>query len=181
LELSVPVLTAPPAIAQPVLTPTGDRRPAERAVVDGALAAAEPETLVRTDIPQPDGSVRLYAAWTAGGGPLADHIDRVALARGLDAWSWIEILTHCARTTHRGRIEVRAHPLRQVLADVERGYRGSEEHRASFARLLADDAARAGRPPLPAPGIPAWAGVGPLLWQRYQGGDPVVERHWLPR
>jgi hypothetical protein len=179
LELPVPVLTASPAITQPGLAPTGDRSPVERAVVADALAAKDPKTLVRTDIPQPDGSVRLYADWTDGGGPLADHIDRVALARGLDAWSWIEILTHCARTTHRGRIEVRSYPLRQVLADVEQGYRGGEEYRANFARLVADAAARASRPPLPAPGIPAWAGVGPLLWHRYQGGDPVVERHWL--
>jgi hypothetical protein len=38
---------------------------------------------------------------------------------------------------------VHTHPLRQVLADVERGHRGSEEYRANFARLLADDDARA--------------------------------------
>ncbi|MCL3999217.1 hypothetical protein M4438_38020, partial [Streptomyces lavenduligriseus] len=113
----MPGLSAPPVLA-PGLAPVADRGPVERAVVDGALAAAGPETLVRADVPQPDGSVRLYAAWTNGGGPLGDHIDRVALARGLDAWSWVEILTHCARTTHRGRIEVRTHPLRQVLADV---------------------------------------------------------------
>ncbi|MCQ1582412.1 hypothetical protein [Streptomyces parvus] len=175
----MPVLTAPPATARPDLAPTGNRGPVEQAVVQDALAAAGPETLVRTDVPLPDGSVRLYAAWTDGGGPLADHIDRVALARGLDAWSWVEILTHSARTTHRGRIEVRTHPLRQVLADVERGHRGNEAYRAGFARMLADDAERAGRPPLPAPGIPAWPGVGPLLWHRYAGDDMVVERHWL--
>jgi hypothetical protein len=167
--------------ARPSLAPAGDRGLVERAVVGGALAVAGPETLVRTDIPQPDDSVRLYATWTYGGGPLADHIDRVALARGLDAWPWVEILTHCASTTHRGRIEVRTHPLRQVLADVERGHRGNEEYRAGFARLLADDALRAGRPLLPAPGIPAWPGVGPLLWHRWKEGAPVVERHWLGR
>ncbi|MDT9681049.1 hypothetical protein RND61_02995 [Streptomyces sp. TRM76323] len=77
-------LTAPPATARPDLAPTGNRDPVEQAAVEGALAAARPETLVRTDVPQPDGSVRLYAAWTDGGGPLADHMDRVALARGLD-------------------------------------------------------------------------------------------------
>ncbi|MFI1312513.1 hypothetical protein ACH4TS_20565 [Streptomyces albidoflavus] len=99
--------------------------------------------------------------------------------RGLDAWSWIEILTHSQQTTHRGRIGVRTHPLRQVLAVVERGYRGDEEYRNSFARLLAHDAERAGRPPLPAPGLPAWVGVGPLLWHSCTGGDMVVERHWL--
>ncbi|WP_394426344.1 hypothetical protein [Streptomyces sp. SGAir0957] len=178
----MPVLTVPSATtvpSGPVLS--GDRRPVELAVVDDALRAEDPEVLVRADVPQPDGSVRLYSAWTDGGGPLADHIDRVALARGLDAWSWVEILTHSARTTHRGRIEVRTHPLRQILADVERGHRGNEEYRASLARLLADDALRAGRPPLSAPGIPAWVGVGPLLWHRYLGGDPVVERHWLGR
>ncbi|MEO3976949.1 hypothetical protein [Streptomyces sp. CAU 1734] len=175
----MPVLTDLPANARPGLAPSGDRRLVERAVVHGALAAAGPEALVRTDVPQPDGSVRLYAAWTDGGGPLADRIDRVALARGLDAWSWVEILTHCASTTHRGRIEVRTHPLRQSLADVERGHRGNEEYRAGFARILAHDALQTGRTPLPAPDIPAWPGVGPLLWQRDQGGDMVVERYWL--
>ncbi|MFF2864808.1 hypothetical protein ACFVSX_33605 [Streptomyces rubiginosohelvolus] len=125
--------------------------------------------------------MRLYAAWTEGGGPLADRIDRLALARGLDAWSWVEILTHNQHTTQRGRIEVRTHPLRQILADVERGHRGNEEYRASLARLLADDAERSGRPPLPAPGLPAWPGVGPRLWHSYTGDDIVVERHWLGR
>ncbi|WP_240679443.1 hypothetical protein [Streptomyces sp. B29(2018)] len=62
---------------------------------------------------------------------------------------------------------------------VERGYRGDEEYRNSFARLLAHDAERAGRPPLPAPGLPAWVGVGPLLWHSCTGGDMVVVRHWL--
>ncbi|MCX4729464.1 hypothetical protein [Streptomyces sp. NBC_01363] len=81
----MPVLTARPVLARPGPAPAGDRGPVERAAVDGALAAAGPETLVRTDIPQPDGSVRLYAAWTDGGRSLANHIDRVALARGLDA------------------------------------------------------------------------------------------------
>ncbi|MFD6334248.1 hypothetical protein ACFWGI_32335 [Streptomyces niveus] len=104
----MPVLTAPPVSTRP--GPAGDRRLVEQAVVDGALAAQPPETLVRTDVPQPDGAVRLYAAWTDGGGPLADNIDRVALARGLDACSWMEILQRNARTTHRGRIEVRFHP-----------------------------------------------------------------------
>ncbi|MFH8260471.1 hypothetical protein [Streptomyces roseolus] len=177
----MPVLTAPPSTARPALAPAGGRGPVEQAVVAGALAAVGPETLVRTDVPQPDGSVRLYAAWTDRGGPLADRIDRLALARGLDAWSWVEILTHHQHTTHRGRIEVRTHPLRQILADVERGHRGNEEYRAGFVRLLADDAERAGRPPLPAPGLPAWPGVGPLLWHRCTGGNMVVERHWLGR
>ncbi|WP_331746147.1 hypothetical protein OG923_34670 (plasmid) [Streptomyces halstedii] len=176
----MPVLTAPPATARPAPVPTGGRGPVEQAVVAGALAAAGPETMVRTDVPQPDGSVRLYAAWTDRGGPLADRIDRIALARGLDAWSWIEILTHHQHTTHRGRIEVRTHPLRQILADVERGHRGNDEHRASLARMLADDAQQTGRPPLPAPGLPPWVG-GPLLWHRCTGGDMVVERHWLAR
>ncbi|MFJ1662192.1 hypothetical protein [Streptomyces anthocyanicus] len=173
----MPVLTAPPPTARPAPAPAGGRGPVEQAVVAGALAAAGPETLVRTDVPQPDGSVRLYAAWTDRGGPLADRIDRLALARGLDAWSWIEILTHHQHTTHRGRIEVRAHPLRQILADVERGHRGNEEHRVNFARLLACDAEQAGRTPLPAPGLPAWPGVGPRLWHRRRETAPTAEPH----
>ncbi|MFF7369800.1 hypothetical protein [Streptomyces tricolor] len=172
----MPPLAAPPA---PVLVPAGDRRLVEQAVVDDAVRVQGPEMLVRVDIPQPDGSMRLYAAWTGDGEPLADRIDQIALGHGVDAWSWVEILRRTARTSHRGRIEVRARPLRQVLADIEAGFRGSEQLRAGFARLLAVDAARAGQPPLPAPGIPAWAGVGPRLWHQHWQGRPVVERHWL--
>ncbi|MFH8582266.1 hypothetical protein [Streptomyces zaomyceticus] len=76
--MPAPVLTAPPANTRPALAPAGARGLVEQAVVAGALAAAGPETLLRTHIPQPDGSVRLYAAWTDGGGPLADRIDRIA-------------------------------------------------------------------------------------------------------
>ncbi|WP_274036225.1 hypothetical protein [Streptomyces sp. MMBL 11-1] len=170
----MPVHTAPPA-TDPAPAPAEGRGPVEQAVVADALAAAGPETLVRTDIPQPDGRVRLYASWTDRSGPLADRIDRLALARGLDAWSWVEILTHHQHTTHRGRIEVRTHPLRQVLADVERGHHGNEEHRANFARLLADNAEQAGRPPLPAPGLPAWPGIGPRHRQRTSA--PATQPH----
>jgi len=130
------------------------------------LSGEAPETLMVTDVPQPGGSLRVYAAWTAGGAPLGDRIDRTALVGGVDAWSWIELLDVHARTTYRGQIKIRTYPLRRILRDVERGYRGDETHRASLARLLADDAARAGRPPLPAPGIPEWVGVGPRLWNR---------------
>ena len=87
--------------------------------------------------------------------------------------------TPTPRTTHRGLIEVRTHPLRQVVADIERGHRGNEAYRTGFARIVADDAPQAGRQPLPAPGLPAWPGVGPLRWHRYLGDTPVVERHWL--
>ncbi|WP_019061605.1 hypothetical protein [Streptomyces prunicolor] len=162
----MPVLDAPPALAPgPALSPATDRRPVEQAVVRDALSGEPPETLVVTDIPQPDGLL-VYPAWTDGGDVLGDRIDRLALARGVDGWSWIEILHRHARTTHRGRITIRAYPLRLVLADVERGYRGDETHRAGLARLLADEAARHGLPPLPAPGIPEWGGVGPRLRNR---------------
>ncbi|WP_329347235.1 hypothetical protein OG226_00400 [Streptomyces sp. NBC_01261] len=166
----MPVLDAPPALApRPALSPATDRRPVEQAVVRDALSGEPPETLVVTDIPQPDGLL-VYPAWTDGGDVLGDRIDRTALARGVDGWSWIEILHRHVRTTHRGRITIRAYPLRRVLDDVERGYRGDETHRAALARLLADDAARDGRPPLPAPGNPSWVGVGPRLWHGHHHG-----------
>jgi hypothetical protein len=168
LELPVPVLTAPPVTA-PGTTPipTADRRLVERAVVTGTLHGEEPEAFVRIDVPQPDGALIQYTAWTDGGAPLGDHIDRIALAAGLDAWSWIEILERHLRLTHRGRIEIRTHPLRPVLADVEHRYRGDETTRANLARALAADAARHGLPPLPAPGIPRWIGVGPRLLHQH--------------
>lgn len=163
----MPVLATAPALAPgPGLSPITDRRPAEQAVIQDALNGEPPETLVVTDVPQPDGSLLVYTAWTDGGERLGDRIDRTALARGVDSWSWVEILHRHVRTTHRGRIQIHSYPLRFVLADVERGYRGDESHRAALARFLADDAARCGQPPLPAPGVPAWVGVGPRLRNR---------------
>jgi hypothetical protein len=116
----VPVLTAAPPVTIPGTTapdPAAGRRLVEQAVVTGALQGEEPECFVRIDIPQPDGLLQ-YNAWTAGGEQFGDRIDRIALAAGLDVWSWIQILERHLRLTHRGRIEIRTHPLRPVLADV---------------------------------------------------------------
>lgn len=165
----MPVLTAAPPVTTPGTTapsPTAGRRLVEQAVVTGVLQGEEPECFVRIDIPQPGGGLLQYNAWTVGGEQLGDHIDRIALAAQLDVWSWIQILERHLRLTHRGRIEIRTHPLRPVLADVEAGYRGDETARAGLARALAAEAARLGLPPLPAPGMPRWAGVGPRLYRQ---------------
>ncbi|MFJ5954050.1 hypothetical protein [Streptomyces noursei] len=95
------------------------------------------------------------------------------LVRGLDAWSWIGILQQRARAAHRGRIEVR--PLRQVLADVEQGCWGSEEHRANLAQLLADDATCVAARHGPRMGGRRPPAVAPTPRQ------PVVERRWPTR
>ncbi|MFI9176323.1 hypothetical protein [Streptomyces lincolnensis] len=115
----------------------------------------EPETLVRVDVPQPGGGLRQYTAWTGGGEQLGDHIDRITLAAGLDAWSWIQILERQVRIIHRGRIDIRTHPLRRVLTDVEQGYRGDETLRTNLVHALAAEAARCNLPPLAAPPAPA--------------------------
>ncbi|MGA5264799.1 hypothetical protein ACPCI0_31850 [Streptomyces griseoincarnatus] len=157
----MPVLTAAPPVTIPGTTapdPAAGRRLVEQAVATGALQGEEPECFVRIDIPGPRA-----CSSTTPGPPAAD---RIALAADLDVWSWIQILERHLRLTHRGRIEIRTHPLRPVLADVEAGYRGDETARAGLARALAAESARLGLSPLPAPGIPRWAGVGPRLHRR---------------
>ncbi|MGW0792941.1 hypothetical protein ACWD04_33240 [Streptomyces sp. NPDC002911] len=47
---------------------------------------------------------------------MANRIDCLALARGLDVWSWVE--SSPATGTPPAAGNVRTHPLRQVLADV---------------------------------------------------------------
>ncbi|MEU9572312.1 hypothetical protein AB0D62_21025 [Streptomyces massasporeus] len=106
------LLTAAPPVTTPgktALNPTADRHLAEQAVVTGALQGEEPERFVRIDIPQPDGLLQYLDRRRRAA---RRHIDGIALAAGLDAWSWIEILDHHLRLTHRGRIEIRTHPLR---------------------------------------------------------------------
>lgn len=166
----MPSLAAPPATAPGPGPDARSQQYLEQAAAAGVLDLDEPETLVVADVPQADGGLFSCTAWTPGAARLGDHIDRLALAGRLDACSWIEILDRHSRTAHHGQTVIRTYRLRPVLADVEAGHRGSENLRANLARLLAADAARDGRPPLPAPGIPSWVGVGPRLWHGHHHG-----------
>ncbi|WP_241990552.1 hypothetical protein [Streptomyces sp. AC1-42T] len=68
-----------------VLTPTGNPTPVEQAVAEGIAAGFDPEMFLWINFRRPDGGVRVWYAWTAGGEPLGDRVDQLATAGGLDA------------------------------------------------------------------------------------------------
>ncbi|MFJ4469517.1 hypothetical protein ACIP2X_18765 [Streptomyces sp. NPDC089424] len=149
---------------RPCLTPTDDPAPVVRAVLDGITAQHEPETFLWIVLHRPDGGATIRYAWTTGGQALGDHVDRLALAGGLDAADWLHIgHCHCTRST-RGRIAIEAYALRPVLADVENGERSPEDRRAGLRRVIDSAAAATGQ--TPRPGCPRWLGMGPALLNR---------------
>jgi hypothetical protein len=152
------ITTAPrPAL----LVPTGDPTPVERAAADGIAAGFPPETFLWIEFHRPDGGARIWYAWTAGGQPLGDRVDHLALAAGLDATDWLHIGDrHCAHST-RGRIAIQAYPLRPVLADVQGGVRGPLDRREALRRVITCAADMTGQTPRAA--APGWLGFGPAL------------------
>ncbi|MFF6974779.1 MULTISPECIES: hypothetical protein [Streptomyces] len=119
-----------------ILTPTGDPTPVEKAVVDGIAADFGPEMFLYTVFYRPDGSCRIWYAWTAGGHQLGDRIDRTALAAGLDCADNFYIARRHLTEHQRGRVRVEAHPLRLIMADVQSGVRASEPERDKVRRLI---------------------------------------------
>ncbi|MER6109333.1 hypothetical protein [Streptomyces hirsutus] len=152
---AAPVLEPPLA-----LTPSNDPRPVEQAVVDGIAADFPPETFLWIVFHRPDGGARVWYAWTAGGVPLGNDIDRRALAAPLDAADWLHLMgQHLERST-RGRIQIDAHPLRPILGDLQAGLRAPDEERVKLRRMveLAADLTGQARP---ADRPVRWVGVGP--------------------
>jgi hypothetical protein len=147
-----------------VLTPTDDPTPVEKAVADGIADGFEPETFLRLNFHRPDGGVRIWYAWTAGGQPLGDRIDQLAMAAGYDAADWLHIADRHEQTTTRGRVEIKAYPLRPVLADVQSGVRSPEERREGVRRILRKASEITGQPPRTL--TPRWLGFGPALTAR---------------
>lgn len=151
-------LTAPEPIT---LTPSSDRTPVAHAIVQSITADHAPETYLWIVFHRPDGGANLWHAWTEGGEPLGDQVDRAALATGLDAADWLHIGDlNCTRTT-RGRIRIEAYALRPVLAAVESGVRCDDDRRAGVQRFLDRAAEETGQ--RSRPGIPRWVGMGPAL------------------
>ncbi|MFE3378792.1 hypothetical protein [Streptomyces anulatus] len=148
----------------PALTPTDDPGPVELAALDAIVAAHEPETFLWIIFRRPDGSSAVRYAWTAGGTHLGDHIDQLALTAALDAADHITIGSAHAEHSNRGRIDITAHALRPILADVTAGVRATDDLRESFHRMLTDAAREAGRPQTV--DLPPWFGVGPALVTR---------------
>lgn len=148
----------------PLLIPTNDPTPVEKAAVDGILDDFGPETFLWINFHRPDGGVRIWYAWTAGGAPLGNETDHTALAHGLDAADWLHVGDrHCQQTT-RGRIAIQAYALRPVLADIGNGVRSPADRRDSLLRVITCAAAETGQ--TPRPGVPRWLGMGPALLAR---------------
>ncbi|GAA2929498.1 hypothetical protein [Streptomyces enissocaesilis] len=149
-------LTAPP-----LLLPTGNPAPVEKAAVDGILDGFEPETFLWINFYRPDGGVRVWHAWTAGGTSLGDRIDQLALSAGLDSADWLHIADRHAELSTRGQIRIEAYPLRPVLADVQSGVRSPEDCREKLRRVIRAAANMTGQTPRTE--TPRWLGVGPAL------------------
>lgn len=149
---------------RPLLIPTDNPTPVEKAAVNGILDNFEPETFLWIVFNRPDGGARLWYAWTEGGVPLGDQADHHALAAGLDAADWLHIGDRHCQHSSRGRIEVQAYALRPVLADIQAGVRGPEDRRAGIIRFIDRAAAETGQ--TPRPGCPRWLGMGPTLLAR---------------
>ncbi|MFF2522471.1 hypothetical protein [Streptomyces liangshanensis] len=152
-----------PALA---LKPSEDRRPVELALTRSIADNHSPETFLWISIHRPDGGVNVRYAWTDGGTDLGDRIDLLALAAPLDAADWLEITGRHVQVSHRGRIEILAHPLRPILANVQAGVRAPEDRRAGVQRVLDKAAELCGQPHLHSTAIPRWLGVGPDLINR---------------
>ncbi|MGY0065122.1 hypothetical protein ACWY4P_54040 (plasmid) [Streptomyces sp. LZ34] len=152
------------APAPPLLVPTGDARPVEKAAVDGIVDGFEPETFLWIVFHRPDGGARVWYAWTDGGATLGNRVDQLALAAGLDCADWLHIGDrNCQRST-RGRIAIEAYALRPILADVLTGVRAPGDRRDKVLRFIACAAEETGQ--TPRPGVPRWLGVGPTLLNR---------------
>lgn len=149
-------------IAAPVvLTPTDDPTPVEKAVVDGIIGDFEPETFLWINFHRPDGGVRVWYGWTAGGAPLGDRIDGLAMAAGFDSADWFHLTNRHLQASRRGRIEIQAHVLRPILADIQAGLRAPGKQRDQLRRMVVKAAELTGQ--VARPGLPRWLGVGPAL------------------
>jgi hypothetical protein len=144
-----------------ILTPSSDRSPVERAVVDSLLGEFEPETFLWITFRTPEGGARVWYAWIEGGAPLGDQVDDLALTLGCTAADWLHIANRNMTVHQRGRVETQAHALRPMLGDLQSGVRATDEERDRLRRLLAHAAADCGITPRTL--TPPWAGCGPRL------------------
>ncbi len=142
-----------------MLTPTSDPRPVEQAVVEGIAGAGEPDAFLWIVFRRPDGGERVWYAWTAGGAPLGDAIDRTALATGYDGADWLHIGARHLTKHSRGRVVTSIYPLRPISADVQAGLRAPEGERDAMRRLVTRAVSSQAR-------LPRWLGVGPALLAR---------------
>ncbi|AEM89018.1 hypothetical protein [Streptomyces violaceusniger] len=147
--------------ASTALVPTGDRAPVENAVVGGIADGFGPETFLWVEFHRPDGGMRIKYVWTDGGQQLGDRIDSLAMTAGMDTADWLHVADRHEMVSSRGRLKIKAYPLRPVLADVQGGVRAPEELRESVRRLLRVAGEITGQ--VPRTLTPRWMGFGPVL------------------
>ncbi|WP_242537148.1 hypothetical protein [Streptomyces albidoflavus] len=131
------------------------------AVLDSITSMHRPEMFLWINRRRPDGSVKIWYAWTEGGEPLGNRVDELALTRGLDAADWLHIADLHQRTSVRGHFETWAYPLRPVLAEVQGTERAPESRRDGLRRLLVKAGEVTGTSPRTT--APRWLGFGPHL------------------
>lgn len=148
-----------------LLTPSTNTTPVEKAAVSGIADGFDPETFLWIEFHRPNGSVRIWYAWTMGGPVLGDRMDRLALDAGLDGADWLHYAERHAVHSTRGAIKIQAHPLRPILADIQNGERGPEQWSAALNQAIAERATEKGARSRPLGST--WLGYGP---QRVNGG-----------
>ncbi|MFF4409768.1 hypothetical protein [Streptomyces sp. NPDC001404] len=158
--MTTAALPAPPLLP----APSDDATPVEKAAADSIAADFAPETFLWLTFRRPDGGVRIWYAWTAGGHSLGDRVDRRALAAGYDAADWLHIADRHQLRRARGRVEITAYPLRPVLADVQAGVRAPEDRREGIRRAVRKAGELTGQAPRTL--TPRWLGFGPALTSR---------------
>jgi hypothetical protein len=148
---------------RPLLIPTGDPTPVEKAAVDGILDMFEPETFLWITFHRPDGGAHCWYAWTTGGPDLGDQGDQLALAAHMDAADWFAITGRYGTEHTRGRIRTTAYPLRPILADIQAGRGDDGDLRRRLDGFVKGYCAETHQPDPDTRTFPRWMGVGPRL------------------
>ncbi len=147
-----------------------DLTPVQRAAVAEISGLYEPECRLNYEFRLPDGGVRLFYAWTAGGESLGDQADDMAISRGLGLADQMAIANpHATDHTH-GSVKVHVYRLRPILAAIRDGVRDDDTYAESFRRLLHNAATSSGWTPDPARMARA------LSWRPYPLGPALMAR-----
>jgi hypothetical protein len=163
--------TAEAPTAPVILAASSDPTPVEKTVVTGLIEDFDPETLLSIVFARPSGGLHQWHAWTTGGAPLGDQVDRDAVAAGFDSVDWLFTPGRYVTERTRGRVTIYAYPLRPIHADVLTGQRAGRSDRAKAQEFLRRYASRTGGP-APEDCDPdyagPWLGVGPALIDKYR-------------
>ncbi|WP_328406444.1 hypothetical protein OHS70_38500 (plasmid) [Streptomyces sp. NBC_00390] len=75
-------------------------------MADGIAAGFDLEMFLWFIFRRPDGGTRIWYVWTAGGQPIGDEVDQLAMGKGLDAADWLHIEDRHQQTSTQGRVEM---------------------------------------------------------------------------